>query len=435
VAHGNAGSQIGAESLYRKYFPNPNGDNAYEEYFQAADLVQSASFQAFAQFAARLDQEQRGTPPLDQRGKPLPWPNPPPGLSRDSTYLEVRREWVKRFRRLADLIKAGNVKPALDPRTVADGPNAVPKMIALMDAAKFLATVAYVDYADGGSQAGTEDLLQDLAFASALGGGTMLHTLCEYAIQGIVVDEFARDLSQISEPGAKRIIAAVERLQKPGTSLSSALEASRRAIPSRFEFLRDPDTALSKVEKGGPEEQQLKFVAAMTPSERTALAETITSRMNRLFDKLLWVAKGSESGWLQESCLEAPGPELRAPSKWSSPDDVADYVVSLWNVSRASLFRHALLARTRIRLLRLHAQVILYRWHHRQLPMTLKDVASEADRFDPSNGKEFKYQLVPSGYRLTSEGFKDTGEIELQGADQAPVRNAANPPPSLIGSP
>ena len=97
--------------------------------------------------------------------------------------------------------------------------------------------------------------------------------------------------------------------------------------------------------------------------------------------------------------------------------------------------RHAIIAglrsRTQLRLLRLHAKVIEYRWEHEQLPESLKAAVSDGTEIDPLSGEAFVFERPGvASYRIYGKGMPGVGEIELR--YRAPVREPEGTPPPRL---
>ena len=80
--------------------------------------------------------------------------------------------------------------------------------------------------------------------------------------------------------------------------------------------------------------------------------------------------------------------------------------------------------RIQLRLLRLHAQVIEYKWQHNKLPTKLEDFAKDHAGFDPIANEPFHYELKDGSYRIYSMGIPGLGRMELR------YRNTVPPKPS-----
>ena len=76
--------------------------------------------------------------------------------------------------------------------------------------------------------------------------------------------------------------------------------------------------------------------------------------------------------------------------------------------------QYAAVDRTRLRLLRLHSQIIQFKAAHGRLPASLAALGVPEFIADPLSGMSFGYTLLKSGgYRLWSPGSRATNPVEL----------------------
>jgi hypothetical protein len=76
--------------------------------------------------------------------------------------------------------------------------------------------------------------------------------------------------------------------------------------------------------------------------------------------------------------------------------------------------------RAQLRILRLHARVIAYRFRNHRLPSALADAAPASEAFDTLSGEPFVYvRNAAGGYRIYSKGRSETGTIELHFEDKS----------------
>ncbi len=137
--------------------------------------------------------------------------------------------------------------------------------------------------------------------------------------------------------------------------------------------------------------------------------------------------------------LLAVGPADTFDSAVASTDDsydanketlaqVAHEIQQTGNLTEHRQFLVAILRhRAQLRLLRLHARIIQYRWETGGLPKTLEELKLPKDETaDPLSGKPFQYLPKDRTYRLLSLGIPETGEIELRYRGQVPARQVGH---------
>ncbi len=125
---------------------------------------------------------------------------------------------------------------------------------------------------------------------------------------------------------------------------------------------------------------------------------------------------GPEEGWLPQ---DAPDNSAPPETPITTRADVEAGFISHWSlpdISQPRRLLSALRCRTMLRLLRLHARIIAFRWEQDRLPKNLAELRlPRGYDFDPLSNQRFVYELRPEGYRLYSNGWKGGGRVELGG--------------------
>ncbi len=147
--------------------------------------------------------------------------------------------------------------------------------------------------------------------------------------------------------------------------------------------------------------------------------------MRRHFDRAIRVYQGPESQW--PLVAEEPAPE---PMLTDSPESITQALVPFLIPFGAQGGMASVRARTQLRLLRLHAWVLAYRWEHDRLPSTLRDAVGDEAAVDPVNLEPFEYTVNPSGYRLVSKGRGALGEVALRYVRPPSQERGDAPPPA-----
>lgn len=392
-----------APSLLKKHIPSPTGANAFEEYLQAADLVAGSNVRVYKSWLDYRSAVARG----------FEWeevPRVPPGLDLKSTPLDVRREVARRFGRVVDLVHAGNAKPAIPFRSHIDMDTAFDELTHYKTIGWVLDCAAYTAFAEGATGKAVGILLDQVSFATAISAETLIGYLVGRAIQAVALARFEAQLSALSLSDAARIERYCGTYLEQPDPYIACLEGEKRfmlqGIPS---MLEQPDTLTLF---GSDDDWSAKAQTAiknLSKADRDRAARLIAERIERAYEPLIARFRGPESKWYTTSSAEEV-----IPREITTIEDLADCIVVLsmpiWDVATQTVLRN----RCQLRLLRLHCQVIAFRWKHERLPTKLAEAVPEAELADPLSGEAFQFELRDGGYRLYSKGIPATGEIELR---------------------
>ena len=381
-----------AGSLLQQVIPQPTGDNGYEEYLRAADAVSTKAFKEFKQWNSALD---GGSSPGQA----------PSGLSETSTPLERKGYEVRTFGSALKLIAAGNAKPT------ERGANALMvEFSRFNDLTNLGVDSAYVSFAKGDWKAGVDVLLEVLAFGNNVGREYAIGLLIGSNIMRKALVALCEHKSQWSAADCERIANRVGDLLAKPSPIHIAIEREERFELKNVEALFSegslvtPDDPDDKV--GIELNARLK---SLTQAERGQLKTLVLDRIKAMFVEHKARLQKPEGEWLSLS----PKPEetaIKLPLK--TLDDVARAQLKDLYPSE-ELFDPALRTRTQLRLLKLHAEIQMFRWQHGRLPAQLGEVTSDPGEVDPLKGEAFSYQQQPHGYKLVSKGTRQTGEIDL----------------------
>ncbi|MBX7133973.1 MAG: hypothetical protein K1X67_14970 [Fimbriimonadaceae bacterium] len=412
------------ESLLKKYIPRPTGANAYEEYLAAADLVRVPGLSTYEAF---ISLRGRFSPTGMARNRGEEFPKLPPGLHVESTTLDARREILRRYGRVVDLIHVGNSKPAIPFRPTFDFDSPLDEVAPYRSIGRVLDSAAHVAFVDGNSNRATEVLLDSVFFSRAIGGDTLIHYLVGTANCVVALARFEQNLTRLSERDTDRIIDAVEDSLKRTDPLIMAMEGEKKGLMASAKQLTDPATYDLERDFGSELERRqhesfLAFVKTMSPAEREVAQGKIIERGSAAADRVIKVLKGPESQW----CSIEDSPEAAAVVEVKTLDQfIASASEHLQPVHKQVIFASVRM-RTQLRLLRLHAKILRFKMEFERLPDNLAECCAAADLDDPLSGKPFQYEVKdPSQYRLYSMGVPGIGEIELR------YRRQSEPDPNL----
>lgn len=399
--------------MSRRVVPNPTGENGYEEYLLAVDVLQTPAYVAFAEWRGYRETAKEGSPrpPVDIDGNPRPAPKPPAGLSLQSSELEVRRHAARFFAEPLRLIKIGNRKRVFEPRTTIDSGTLFPELAQFRNLVRLATDAAYVAFADGSSRLGTEILVEALSMGHRIQMGTLIQALVGLSCEGTVLAAFERHLGSLSLPDCRTIDAAVGELLAGPVTLVGAIHGERKHIENSMQKLLDGDPT-----KLGEDEEGSKWIRRMTPAQRAEAKRALSQRLEAMFDPALARLAGPEEGWYRDfpDVEEAEGSELEGAAPMRNLQELLAFVDSVAPPIRG-VVNSTGRSRTQMRLLRLNARILAHKWREGALPATLDKVASREEIADPLSAGEFRYVLTESGgYRVFSPGTPELGEVDLR---------------------
>jgi len=405
-------------SLVQKHFPRLTGANAFEEYLQAADIVARSKVSEYRNwFQYRASKEREGWDKI---------PPVPPGLTEDSTPLDIRREVIQRFGRVVDLIHTGNAKPAIPFRKSIDFDTTFEEYAEYKLAAWVMDCAAYVAFADGAGSKGVGILLEQLSFADAISSETLIAYLVGRAIRAVALARFETLLPTLSASEAARIERFCKTvLERPDPYLACVAGEKQFMLDSIPQVLERTDLLGLMGGEDDLDEKAAKLIAGLTKNDRERLTRLIKDRLEISSGVFLERLQRPEKNWIDKDASDLD----EVPREIVTLDDLASYIAALSMPAFDMASASALRSRCQLRLLGLHAKIIGFRWKNERLPNRLSEAAPEEDITDPINGDKFQYELREGGYRLYSKGIPQTGEIELRYRRPPPSEEEGERPP------
>lgn len=378
--------------LFSQIFPQPTGQNGYEEYVRAADLVSGQNFE-----------------PLDP-------------LSFGSNYLAARQRQAKEFQAAITLVQQGNQKPVRDPRAADPRSDRWPEMPAFRRLGSLLLSKAYADFASGDSRAGTRALLDGLLLAANIQGGPGVANLSAIMILTKELPTFRDRLPSLSRADCQEVEAVVSRILSMPDPLARSLQLYWDAKVASLNDFFDKPTLTGNVLDRKVDELIQKIIDAPA-SEREAWRKRCIALVGEYFRGLIAASAQPEPTW-KEALANYDIDRLAT----QEADPVLAGLLRLTMPSQPPGFRQAAAMRTQLRILLLHARVIDYRWTTGALPSRLSDAAPEGERQDSLSGGAFVYERNEGGYRLYSTGSSTTGVVELGSPLPVAPRGPGEPP-------
>lgn len=399
VAMVAVGPQAGG--FYSQVVPHPTGQNGYEEYVRAAVLASHPDIKKWEATTAPF----------------------PAGLDANSTRLE-RNQWVlSRLKPALDLIRQGNAKPVSETRDAFTPATVLPELAHFRQLSRVLAGAAYADFAAGRSSQGTERLLDNLVFGDNVSRtGILISHLVGTAQMNIAFGAFESRLPQLSKPDCQRIVQTTTALLDRPSAFASVLETEHvLSAQALSEMLEGKG---SWVEEGEFREFT-KRLQEKSPAERAEIRRLALVLLKDRFEPVIRAFRGPESRW--PIAGEDPFAELPSRPPTTS-EELAEALVHAFAPVFMQSGNASLRNRTQLRLLRLHAWVLAFKWEFDRYPNNLGEAVPADALIDPSNGKPFEYTIIPGGYRLLSKGRDGTGEIALR-YQRPPEKSGAVEPP------
>lgn len=370
------------QPIFGQVVANPTGRNGYEDYVLAADImiqpkVRDAEDAVYAQ-------------------------------PRLLSPLAAKRAWVAAAKRALDLVRAGNAKPIFNPRSKMNGAPLFPEFAGFKQIAKLFTAEARVRFADGDTGGATQSIVDCLTFSDRIGHFVEIGSLVSIACTSIILAEVEADLRVLSQRDAQALaVAADAMLQKPVAMidgvkgetqlLDSCIDAAIADVTKHVGDQADGSEAAAIWSKFSSELQGLS--PSQLRSLKGQVADGIRSRLNGILATL----QGPETGWTAGESAD------------QAPVDLRDFLVQIMLPVYGPGMNSAARSRTQLRLLRLHGAIISFLWEWHRLPKQLGELQDPAIIDDPIAGKPFHYEVKGvSSYDLWSDGWGDTGKVELR---------------------
>lgn len=387
----NKPPQIVSEPVFPTLFRTHSGKNAMEEYLLAIDELQGAKFDlAYQQFRAT-------------------------GPDRSNSYLQSARKLVEVSGKCFDFIVAGNALPYVDPRTDMTMETIVRELPGLRAVGQVLAAKMSVELADGKQSAALNTFINGIRFSDKCGRKMLLSGLVSAAIQGVLLDRAYWLLPSLSIGQCQLTIKSAEQLLSGTDMMGEAmLTEAGPVIRSLEAAANDPSSQSWETINSEMDSSESESLKKATREERVALLKKAIPVCKAYYDQI--------------------GEELKKPeSTWSVPPFKTNNVLvievaQMFTAVYEQIFSSTKRNRTRLRLLRLHAAIRMFRHENGSLPADLTVIAPHEWTLDPVTGGVFHYEVRPDRtYDLYSEGDSATGLIDLRGVRKSPVQDQKSP--------
>jgi hypothetical protein len=424
VAFSSSPKQDAGARLSARVLPAVTGRNGYEEFVQAAELIQGPAFALYV----------NTTPEFPVPGNnPNTLPTPPELVALSErlgkmNLLEIRREAVKRYGTALDLVRRGNRKEVFDPRTEIGPSTLFPELPEFRRLTRLFTLDSYVKFADGNPAAGTQALLDGLEFSYNVSSGSIIASLVGAASSAIVLAAIEDRLPMFSLADCRRAKQLAQAALTAPRQMVKAFDVDRRStIGVLDQLFAEPEQIYPLLGAEGPEsvERAKRTVVTLktaSPADRERWRRQAQESLDRHYQTVVALLKQPESQWF------GPESDPRTSVPRGADAVVGDLVQSLVPVTNQILVTEAK-QRTQFRLLALHSSILEFRWKNGRLPKELREAVSDQEAFDPLSGVRFVYERRGDGYRLLSRGIPATGEIELRYRRAVTTATPAGGPP------
>lgn len=370
VAAGAQQSTNKPELLFQQLFPQPTGQNGYEELTAAGDFLKKSV----------LWQE------IERAGSPL-------------TLAEKRRVLMDAMaKRALESLRAGLGKSIATPHVNIDDETRLPEMASFRSLARLISLEMYVDFADGRVGDAVTHLTDALRFGYSVQSGMVIGGLVGVAIDAIGMRQMTDHMDQLSARDCDRLTALASDwldLPDPQIGLMDGELGSDLRMLSKYRSqpgkLRD---ALGPQKDDSPNGRRLVALLqslADNPSAAGPMLDDAGAKITAFHDKVV-------------ASLKLPIWERKEidPALDDSPASViAGAIIPSVNQASDRFGRE----QAQVQLLGVHAAIRRYRWEHDALPSSLELLKLGRLGIDPFIGRPFTYRRIgDKTYEISSAG-------------------------------
>lgn len=378
-----AGEDERPKSVFPQLFPQPTGQNGYEELVLAGEAVR----------------ENKTLDAAEQSGVTL--------ATKRAALADPA------VRRALALIHQGLQKPIRSPRQTFEVSTLFPDMALMRRLARLIAIYQYVALADGRTGDAINALNDGLQIARAVKGDVLIGGLVGRVIDQIVLTRIARHLDQMSARDCDRLLRlARENLTLPDPT-PVTLDTERRATLSAINSLRNSsadswlDDFFGETEDEQPDPLNAAFRAlAADPVRLEQVVSAAESRVNTFYDALI-AAQRLPPYQRPEVAQLAAGEAQTIPANVEAANArLSGALVDMFLPVVPGAVDRFDQVRVQLQLLGVHAAVRRFRWENDRLPESLSDLRlSAALATDPYTGAPLLYERTgDAAYTLQSAG-------------------------------
>jgi hypothetical protein len=362
-------------SIFSQLFPQPTGNNGYEELVLAGQLTRHNE---------ALDALMAGSGTLNDKRNALAQPD---------------------IARALALIREGLRKPILSPRAglPIDEETRYPDMMLMRQLARLLKIKQYVLLADGRTGEAIDCLRDGLRIGYLVQADSLLSGLVGIAVDAILLDATARHLEQMSVGDCDRLLKLVHEWLEAPSPAESVLTAERDMALRLLQKRRSDPTSLRALLKENtaaddPDASAIRTFLADNPSATEGLIDQTMALVQAQYAQLI-------------ASLRQPYWE-RQETRLKDPDSLSSRLYHVITADMGQVTERYARDRVNVQLLGLQTALRRFRWEYERLPASLSELNDDRLTIDPFTGKPFVYRRNGDTYELSSAGPYDRGDQE-----------------------
>ncbi len=377
---------------FSKLFPSPTGQNGYEEFVAAADLVSNDT--AWKELEQNL-----GDANLDT--------------------LAAKRQVVGdlRVQRVLDLIREGLRKPIHSPHLTVDDQTTFPQLAPFRSVARLIYVDMYVLLADGKVGEAIALLGDALRFSYDIQKDTLIAGLVGIAIDAITIRSLARHLDQMSARDCDQLLALAQDWMSVPDPAIEVINGERKAMLNTLRKYRSSPTDLvsvSSVDASDEQKQENGRLAERlrgNPDAAAATMDQVAGMVNAYYDRVT-------------AELQKPVWERKIPEPPKKDGSVGAALLNLVLPATVQVNEKFARDQAQVQLLGVHAAIRRYLWEHDALPPSLDVLRLGRLALDPFSGKPLAYRVTGARtYDLSSIGpTAPTAPDQPSSGQRVPVR-------------
>lgn len=361
--------------IFQKVVPNPTGENGFEEYVKAADIISDPQFSnLWAQY-----QLQRPT---------------------EMNYLTAAKNLISVFREPLSLIRAGNRKNVFDTREQIVLSTQLWELPFFPLLAELLRAESFVYFSQGKTVEGIASAFEAITFARKMSICSAMHFKLSHTIIMQMTQYLYEHSLQFTLDDVKRI--PIENCQKilEINTLKNCLERTYYSHITSLEEFFDEEWWQEVV--GSQEFVELaQQLSKMTFLERQEAKTKAASAIRFVNSRVSEIISKPENEWSEVTSPQA--------------DRLTDMVLNAL-ISPNDLMRMELQIRTKIRMLSVSAKVLQFRWENAVLPSDLALLKSPDLVRDPVVSREFMIRRFLNMFDIMSGGNSFVPAMSLSGS-------------------
>ena len=353
-------------SLSSRFFPVPTGENGWEEYLRAVDIVSKKEANRLVNYIFYLEPQNNGS-------------------------LQGDRVALKALKEACDLVREGNRKK-LKPLHMADDPDVnILVSRGQTNLAKLFVMEIRAGKASGKPDSAAQSLIDSMTYSNRL-GSSLLDVLSANARNALLLSALEDLLPKLSREGAGRLASYFDGIVRAPSPYIGALKLEFA------EIVRDPEKHLSEMSEDSEYWTSPEKMSALSPEQRRNYARMIANEFRALSTQIDQVFAKEERFWKLNLSREDPIIEhALLPQLYENIPSLAVRV------------------RTQFRLAALHCRIVEFKRTHNRFPVDLGELVLGDTAYDPASGGPFFYaRLTEQSYTLYSLGTAETGRIDLR---------------------